>query len=162
MLMKRCINCNEVIPKQRLLALPTSNYCIQCSNVDKVSAIPVIHHKTGNEIQIIADKSVADEFHRLSSRVGFGTLRGLKAGKSGGTEHKVKTKQVSHIIVQKDDEESMNKVGEKAMYYLDLLGYERAKRYVEDNVTSRYISKVQGSRILNILRSIQNVNNGII
>jgi hypothetical protein len=148
MLMKKCNNCTSDIPMQRLVVLPNTTVCSSCSNVDKVSAIPIIHHKTGNEIQIVADKDVANEFSKLSSRVGFGTLRGLKAGKSGGTEHKVQTRNQTINTIYKDDPAALERVGAHAVYLFDLLGFNKAEQYVTDNVNTRYISKAQGAKIL--------------
>lgn len=53
--------------------------CVKCSVESKWSGVPVINHKTGNEIQIVKDPEVAAEFLAKSARVGFGTLRGVSS-----------------------------------------------------------------------------------
>lgn len=70
--------CTNSIPEARYrLGYRT---CLSCSKEERWSAIPVINHKTGNEIQIVKDREVAEEFMRKSSRVGFGTMRGMTSG----------------------------------------------------------------------------------
>lgn len=156
-MIRLCKSCNNEIPNARIKLLPNVQYCVNCSNEDKVSAVPVIHHKTGNEIQIVRDPEVAAEFHRLASRVGFGTLRGLKAGKSGGTTAKiVATKSKSNVktFVAKADPATYNKLGEKVMNTLDLLGKDKAMRIIDDAVQSRLISDFQGGSLRKLVNAI--------
>jgi len=153
---RTCKSCNQTIPTKRVEIIPNVQYCVNCSNEDKVSAIPIIHHKTGNEIQIVRDREAAAEFHRMASRVGFGTLRGLKAGKSGGTDVKVSiTKR--DIFIANADEATFNKLGERVMYIYDLLGRPKADTLIREAVTSRLISSSQGSRLTKILNSLDTV-----
>ena len=152
---KHCKHCNNIIPLKRIELLPDTDTCVACSTVDKCSAVPVIHHKTGNEIQIVKDPEVAAEFHRLASRVGYGTLRGLKAGKSGGTDYKINiTKR--KIFIAHADEATFNKLGEKVMSTYDLLGKDKALKIIQDAVTSRLISSSQGAKLTKIIQAVSN------
>ena len=156
-MIKYCKSCNSTIPNERLRLLPNAIHCVNCSTVDKVSAIPIIHHKTGNEIQIVADPEVAAEFHRLSSRVGFGTLRGLKAGKSGGTDVRQvinKTKPRTNVFIPMADEETFNKLGKKVMDAYDLLGKDRSMRIIQEAVTTRLVSEGQGIKLKKIIDAL--------
>jgi hypothetical protein len=156
-MIKYCKSCNSTIPNERLRVVPHTIHCVNCSTVDKVSAIPIIHHKTGNEIQIVADPEVAAEFHRLSSRVGFGTLRGLKAGKSGGTDVKSildKSKPRTNIFIPMADAETFNKLGEKVMDAYDLTGRNRAMQIIQEAVTTRLVSEGQGSKLKKIIEAL--------
>jgi hypothetical protein len=72
--MKSC-KCGNTIPQRRLDMGYT--VCVDCSTEVAWSAIQVVHHKTGNEIQIVKDPEVAAEFHAKSQRTGFGTLKGM-------------------------------------------------------------------------------------
>ncbi len=73
----KCKTCLEAMnPKRLELGYRT---CINCLDEPKWSSVPVINHKTGNEIQIVKDPEVAAEFMAKSARVGFGTLRGMSS-----------------------------------------------------------------------------------
>ena len=58
----KCTVCSEVIPEARLKAIPGVKSCVKCSTEDKWSAVPIIHHKTGNEIEIYKE-----EYNRLNA-----------------------------------------------------------------------------------------------
>jgi hypothetical protein len=67
--------CGNSIPqKRRELGYKV---CVSCSTESKWSGVQVVHHKTGNEIQVVKDPEVAAEFIAKSSRAGFGALRGM-------------------------------------------------------------------------------------
>jgi hypothetical protein len=72
--MKSC-KCGNAIPLPRLNLGYT--VCVDCSTEVAWSAIHVVHHKTGNEIQVVKDPEVAAEFHAKSQRTGFGALKGI-------------------------------------------------------------------------------------
>jgi hypothetical protein len=69
-IIKYCIVCNEKIPAGRLKALPSARTCISHSNTFKYAGRMVIHHKTGNEIEIYKDPELAKEMFRLDSTKG--------------------------------------------------------------------------------------------
>ena len=73
--MKYC-SCGEEIPEKRIqLGYST---CVACSTTKKFSGHLVVHHKTGNEYEVIKDPETAHEMKRMT-RAGFGARR--KGGK---------------------------------------------------------------------------------
>lgn len=68
-----CKKCGEEMPVKRKELGYTE--CIKCSTATKWAGVPVINHKTGNEIQVVKDPEVAAEFMALSNRAGFGHFR---------------------------------------------------------------------------------------
>lgn len=73
----KCKTCfADMNPKRFAIGYRT---CIACSDEQKWSGVPVINHKTGNEIQIVKDPEVAADFMAKSARTGFGTLKGMSA-----------------------------------------------------------------------------------
>jgi hypothetical protein len=125
---------------------------VKCSTEDKWSAVPIIHHKTGNTIEIIKDRAVAEEFYRLSARVGFGTLRGLKAGVSGGTKTKLGGVVGSTAFI--GTPETFHRIGEKAMLMCETFGIAKAEKIVEEAVRGRVISDSQGAKIMKLIRIV--------
>ena len=86
---KQCNVCFGPIPEGRLKVLPSTTTCVTCSTESKWSGVHVIHHKTGNEVEVIKNPQTAAEFHKLSTRAGFGTTRGLKPGFSKGQRNAI-------------------------------------------------------------------------
>lgn len=59
----KCIKCGEIIAKERLDALPTTQTCVKCSDVQKRVGI-TIWNKTTPTL-VIVDENEAEEFQRL-------------------------------------------------------------------------------------------------
>lgn len=69
-IIRYCSICNERIPQGRLKVLPSTKTCTTHSNEFRYAGRMVIHHKTGNEIEIYRDKNIAKEMFRLDSTKG--------------------------------------------------------------------------------------------
>lgn len=70
-----CTKCGNDFPlKRKELGYKE---CVECSTQQKWSGAQVVHHKTGNEVEIIKDPEVAQDFEFKSRRKGFGTLQGM-------------------------------------------------------------------------------------
>ena len=145
--MKKCTSCSGPIPEGRLKAMPTATTCASCSTEEKWSAGHIIHHKTGNEVCIIKDKEVAKEFHRMSSRAGFGTMRGMKPGVSGGK----KSNGLPVGIAVLADKATFEEIGTKAMDMYELFGIDKVRRFLSEKVTERVLAQGQSQRILNVI-----------
>jgi hypothetical protein len=143
----KCVTCNTQIPEARIRVLPNVRTCVNCSTESRWSAVPIIHHKTGNTIEVVKDPEVAKEFHRLSSRAGYGSMRGMRAGSSA--DSKISGGFGSTAFV--GDRTAFERVGERALDMYELLGRERAERIVNDAVRSRIISDGQGVKIMKLI-----------
>jgi hypothetical protein len=71
-----CKTCNTGYPEKRKEMGYT--VCIECSTETRWSGVQIVHHKTGNETQIVKDPDVAAEFLAKSSRTGSGALKYMK------------------------------------------------------------------------------------
>jgi len=76
--------CGNIIPQKRVNL--GFNFCIECSPVQKASGHLIVHHKTGNEYQIIKDPEVAAKIASMASRNGFGSNRKSIAKKGNDTK----------------------------------------------------------------------------
>ena len=119
--MKKCEVCDITIPEGRLKVIPFTTTCVSCSTEEKWSGGHVIHHKTGNEVCVIKDINVAKEFHKMSMRAGFGTMRGMKPGVSGGT----KSKGLTVGVTFQADTATFEEMGTKAMDMYELFGIDK-------------------------------------
>lgn len=149
---RNCDKCQTAIPIKRLEILPNVTKCVKCSEEEKWSAIHVIHHKTGNEVQVVKNPETAKEFNKLSSRAGFGTLRGMRSGKSATKKKSSMSIGTTAFLTGKP--ETFERVGQKAMEAMVLIGFDWAKKIVDQAVSTRNISAGQGLKILTILKTI--------
>lgn len=72
--MHKCKCGSEIHPKRFELGYKT---CTNCSTEERKAGIPIINHKTGNEIQIV-DQKTATEFYRIANRSSYGVMNGIK------------------------------------------------------------------------------------
>lgn len=72
--MHKCKCGSEIHPKRIELGYRT---CVNCSTEERKAVIQIVNHKTGNEIQIV-DQRTAEEFNRISSRGSYGVMNGIK------------------------------------------------------------------------------------
>jgi hypothetical protein len=147
---KVCKICNKKIPIGRINILPTTSTCVDCSSETKYSAVAIIHHKTGNEVQIVKNADTAKEFVRLSKRSGFGTLQSISATKSryGAIN------QTCNTISKSADFETFNKIGEEALFKFELKGLEYATKYLDSKLACNIISRHQYTKILQLIQVI--------
>lgn len=67
---KVCKYCNQVIPAERLEALPSTETCVKHSDVVKNKAFMVFGHKTGGQVTIVngANKEAIRQAERANRR----------------------------------------------------------------------------------------------
>ncbi len=73
-----CSICKQPIHPGRLKALPNTKTCTACSQAKPYGVVSIVNHKTGNEVQIIPNKELADLINIQSQRKGYGVSRGVK------------------------------------------------------------------------------------
>lgn len=157
----KCKNCLGYIhPKRKELGY---KICINCSNEPKWSAVPIINHKTGNEIQIIKDPEVAAEFIAKTARVGFGTMRGI----SGGYKPKVFTQTKNHKEIPDKIPESRElcrkplpnlyeKVGEEVMSFLEKGRIQDAYSHIQASLENKRIYGNHAKQLQKIIDVLSN------
>jgi hypothetical protein len=164
--MANCKTCGNSFPERRSeLGYKT---CVNCSTEAKWSGVQVVHHKTGNEIQIVKDPEVAAEFIEKSRRTGFGTMKGVKGSwKRNPTSEITRKREVkpvsvnyNPIIIAKRKVESNYQdktIGESIMSVLDNEGVKAAKALLEKEFQSLRISPDCRKRLLHLFQfSLQN------
>ena len=161
----KCEKCKTPFPAQRY-DMGYRN-CTECSAEPKWSAVPVINHKTGNEVQIVKDPEDAAEFLHKSARVGFGTMRGLSSG------YKRRTNTVAAPITITPDAAPVDRelgrralpneypqVGAKVMEYVEAGNWGSARAEIETALLEKRIYGVHSRRLTEILDALElNKNN---
>ena len=71
-----CIKCTKEMPELRYTKYGYKT-CITCSQTQKMGAVPITNHKTGNTIQIVP-MDIANNLNRLAQRSGYGVCKGMK------------------------------------------------------------------------------------
>jgi len=134
--------------------------CVDCSTESKFSGVPVINHKTGNEIQIVKDPEVAAEFMAKSARTGYGTLRGMslrykKQVVTSSKKDKIVYKPVvDRELGRKQLPHEFEAVGSEVMELIEAKKIELAHKLIEDALAEKRIYKVHADRLRQIIETI--------
>jgi len=130
---------------------------VACSTEERWSGVPVVNHKTGNEIQIVKDPEVAADFLAKSARVGFGTLRGMTSSRRPRKpvvprEVKIEEKPVhSYELSRRTLPHQFEQVCQESLDLLEKEGRDIALSHVETCLTEKRIYGVHAERIRAIL-----------
>lgn len=147
----KCKNCNSPIPEGRLKILPNATTCVNCSSEEKVAGITVVHHKTGHTVEVVKDQETAKEFNRLSSRAGYGSMRGMRAGTSGKKNVNVGTFTARTFS---SSPEKFNAIGDQMMTAFEAFGIEKAQKVIDNALRYREINSLEASRLNTILKTV--------
>lgn len=152
-----CKSCGQAVhPKRIELGYHT---CVSCSTVERWSGVPVINHKTGNEIQIVKDPEVAAEFMAKSARVGFGTMRGMTTGYKKRVFSEVTPKPeplpdkplVDRVISRRPMPHEYETVGEEMMSLLENEGRDAAIVHIDKALADKRIYRKHHEQLNSIL-----------
>jgi hypothetical protein len=149
--------CGQQIPARRIeMGYRT---CVKCSTEDRWSAVPVINHKTGNEIQIVKDREVAEEFMRKSARVGFGTMRGMVSSYRKPIQKETKIESISKeipdkIVSVRTLPNRFDEVGSSMMKAIECGRFDEAKRIIIEARENRWIWGVHERQLTSILETL--------
>jgi hypothetical protein len=155
----KCKTCLENIhPKRWELGY---RVCVECSSEPKWSSVPVINHKTGNEIQIVKDPEVAAEFMAKSARVGFGTLRGISSSYKRSTVTNPRKPQPiadkpveDKILSRRPLPNDFEKVGEEVMHLVENGKLTHAYGAIEKALQEKRIFKVHSEQLVQIVKTL--------
>jgi hypothetical protein len=138
--------CGEVILQIRInLGYKT---CVKCSNESKWAVVPVNYHKTGNTAEVIKDPKVAADFLFMSSRKGFGVMRGMTMSR----------RQETSVRTHRERKEArppiryfFEEVGKEALQVAESSSVEEARSYVKKALREKRINRSHAERINNIV-----------
>ena len=140
--------CGNVIPKARVdLGYKT---CVDCSTEDRWACNPLTFHKTGNSIEVIKDRELAEEVANKAQRRNYGVLKGV-TGSYRKTKHVVaRTPKIDDEPKEFIKEKSRRKV-DPSVYEFDQVGQEAMSMLDSgqdlDTITSYLSDQVQAIRI---------------
>ncbi len=157
----KCKTCLEDMhPKRWDLGYRT---CVNCSVEPRWSSVPVINHKTGNEIQIVKDPEVAAEFMAKTARVGFGTMRGMSSSykhKTTAVAAKVEMLPdkplVDRVIARRPMPHEFDIVGDEVMTYIESGKVQLAHEHIEKALESKRIYRVHAEQLRQIVNTLTN------
>jgi hypothetical protein len=155
--MKTCKSCGKDLHPQR--AQLGFSVCTSCSTEERWSGVPVVNHKTGNEIQIVKDPEVAADFLAKSARIGFGTLRGMSSsGRKSKTVIPREVKPIekpvhSYELSRTSLPHEFEQVCQETLDRLDKDGLTQAIDHVKDSLEKKRIYGVHAKRLYLILQA---------
>jgi len=153
----KCNKCQKDIPQKRVdLGFKK---CVDCSDTEKYGVVDVVYHKTGNTVEI-TDAKTADAINKASRRSGYGVMRGMTKGGSKSVSlykptGKSTGKAVSTSFV--GSETTFNKVGEKAMLYFNVEGFESAINIIEKAFQDMEINNYQLHKLKKVFESLDSI-----
>lgn len=154
--------CGSDIPEKRFEM--GYKVCVGCSTESRWSVVPVNYHKTGNTAEIIKDPEVAADFMFMSSRKGFGVMRGMTSARRKPAvrqEREKKEAPTPTVIEPKVRGRYMpvykfEEVGKTAVKIAEIESIDKALEYIEKALEERLIFKKQADQIKDILIYLQN------
>ena len=150
--------CGIEIPKRRIDL--GYKVCVDCSTESRWSVVQVNYHKTGNTTEVIKDPEVAADFMFMSSRKGFGVMRGLTSSrkktqipKDPKPEKKIdeSPKVISRVCNRYMPKYYFEEVGEKTAKITEELGYDEGIKYIESSLEKKLIFKKQAEQLKQII-----------
>lgn len=152
--------CGSHIPEKRV----DMGYrvCVECSTESRWSIVPVNYHKTGNTAEIIKDPEVAADFMFMSSRKGFGVMRGLISTRRKTVVRQPREKKEEPTVTNLPPKVMskhmptyyFEEVGEKAVNIAERETIEKALMYIEQALDERLIYKKQADQLKDIINII--------
>ena len=121
--------------------------CVTCSTEARWTVVPVNYHKTGNTAEVIKDPAVAADFLFMSSRKGFGVMRGLTANRRQPQERTPRKHREILVPAARFYEE----VGKEALDLAETSGAKKAHAYVRKALRENKLLKKQAEKIINII-----------
>ena len=151
----RCTQCQTVIPKARLKALPNTKRCVECSNVERNYVRTIISGKTTySEWEVIKNKDTKEYLQKLDSkgRQGFGSMlyRASKSIPEPKASEMSKTPKRSMRVLPEYTQAKFEKVLGEAMEWIDT-DKNYAINKIEKACKEERISGVQRRRALEII-----------
>ena len=154
-----CNTCHEEMNPKRLAL--GYRVCLGCSKEPRWSGVPIINHKTGNEIQIVKDPEVAAEFMAKSARTGFGTLKGMSSSykrPSAGPDKPVgllpDKPLVDREIGRRPAPNEFDAVGAEVMNLLEQESAEDAYALIDKAHIGKRIYRVHAEQLRQIIESL--------
>jgi len=135
--------------------------CVSCSTESKWSGVQVVHHKTGNETQIIKDPEVAADFIAKSARSGYGTLKGVTGSQKKARTYTREAKKiepvsrpVDRVIARKKVETNYNddEIAASVFALIDKQEFDLAKNLIETKFQSLNLSPLGRKQLLFLLK----------
>jgi len=134
--------------------------CVNCSNEPQWTCVPIINHKTGNEIQIVKDPEVAAEFMAKTARTGYGTMRGVSSSykKPVMASKKVELLPdkplVDREISRRTAPHQFDAVGHEVMNFIEQGSMELAYALIDKALAEKQIYRVHARQLQQIIETL--------
>lgn len=144
-----CKECKNQIPIQRIKL--GFKHCTECSTESAYGTVGITYHKTGNTLQHV-DKKTADNINKASRRNTYGSnLGSIKSG--GHKEFSGKLDSSGASLAFVGSKQMFERIGNEAMFKLDLLGLDKALNYIKRKHESASLTFTQYNQLKEILSS---------
>lgn len=146
----KCKSCIAILPLKRVKL--GYKYCVKCSTVDTYGTVGITYHKTGNTVQHVS-KETAAKINKDARRNTYGSnLGSIKSGGFNEFSGKLDNSGASNAFV--GSQEMFKRIGEEAMFKLDLLGLDKALDYIKRKYESTSLTSLQYNQLKEILKEM--------
>ena len=141
--------------------------CVNCSTEEMWGVINITYHKTGNTIEIVKDREVADRINAMAQRTGFGVMKGLTGSyaksfnkKKEGPMKVLPDKPINdRILARKPIPSEWEAVGAEAVQILAKHGAEAAVEYIHKARESKRIYRNEVEQLIQITNHLNEKTN---
>ena len=144
----KCKSCSKQLHIKRIELGFT--HCTECSTVDTYGTVGITYHKTGNTLQHV-DKETAAKINKDSRRNTYGS--NLGSIKSGGYKEFSRPINVGASTAFVGNDKMFERIGEEAMFKLELLGLDKALDYIKRKHEAIALTSDQYNKLKEILTS---------
>ena len=146
----KCKSCSRLIPTKRIEL--GFIHCTDCSTVDTYGTVGITYHKTGNTVQHVS-KETAANINKAARRNTYGSnLGAIKGGGHKEFSGKLENSGASNAFI--GSQQLFERIGEEAMFKLDLLGLDKALDYIKRKHESTSLTFAQYEQLKEILHNI--------
>jgi ribosomal protein L37AE/L43A len=145
----KCKSCSRLIPTKRIEL--GFIHCTDCSTVDTYGTVGITYHKTGNTVQHVS-KETAANINKAARRNTYGSNLGNIKG-DGYKEFSGKLENSGASLAFVGSQQMFKRIGEEAMFKLDLLGLDKALDYIKRKYESTSLTFAQYEQLKNIISS---------
>ena len=166
--MKKCISCEELIPKARLKALPHTKECVQCSSEERNMVRSVITGKnTYSEVEVIKSKEGKQNMSRIEGRgrVGYGSMLYRAKGSQLDVTSYLTVNREPRYYRYEATADDLKQIHKKIDDNFNLFfshdidkATQKSLKYIRECLDSRVINSVQYHKLKKMINLVHNAN----
>jgi hypothetical protein len=132
--------------------------CVNCSTEERWGVVNITYHKTGNTVEIVKDREVADRINAMAQRSGFGVMKGLTGSYAKAAKKNVGPMKVlpdkpinDRVLSRKSIPSEWEEVGKEVVEILEKHGAESAINHIHRAQETKRIYRNEVEKLIQII-----------